>query len=113
MNTILNQPYRRRVSTDQLNREDRQLAASLEGEPGRTPAGKTLLHSKPDVLEGEDTRKFESHLTCTMGGRNKETPTFGAGWISSMLLATKLFVTTKNAFKTSEHPTKYQLAGTI
>ena len=44
-NTILSQPYRRRVSTDRPNREGRQFAASLEGEPGPTPAGKTLPHS--------------------------------------------------------------------
>ena len=46
-NTILNQPYRRRVSTNRLNREDRQFAASLEGEPGPTLVGKTLLNSYP------------------------------------------------------------------
>ena len=45
VNTILNQPYRRRVSTDQLNREDRKLAVSLEEKSGPTPAGKTLPHS--------------------------------------------------------------------
>ena len=33
-NTILSQPYCRRVSTDRPNREGSQLAASLEGEPG-------------------------------------------------------------------------------
>ena len=44
VNTILNQPYRRRVSIDWLNIEDSQLAASLEGEPGPTPAGKNLPH---------------------------------------------------------------------
>ena len=38
-NTILSQPYRRRVSTDRLNCEGSQLAASLEGDPGPTPAG--------------------------------------------------------------------------
>ena len=43
--TILSQPYHRRVSTDRLNRKGNQLAASLEGEPGPTPAGKTLPHS--------------------------------------------------------------------
>ena len=48
-NTILSQPYRRRVSTDRLNRESSQLAASLEGEPGPTPAGKTLPHSYPET----------------------------------------------------------------
>ena len=42
---ILSQPYRPRVSTDRLNREGSQFAASLEGEPGPTPAGKTLPHS--------------------------------------------------------------------
>ena len=40
----------RRVSTDRLNNEDSQLAASLEGEPGGpTPAGKTLPHSYPNT----------------------------------------------------------------
>ena len=48
-NTILSQPYRRRVSSDRPNREGRQLAASLEGEPGPTPAGKTLPHSFPET----------------------------------------------------------------
>ena len=46
---ILSQPYRRGVSTDRLNREGSQLAASLEGEPGPTPAGKTLPHSFPET----------------------------------------------------------------
>ena len=48
-NTILSQPYRRRVSTDRLNRKGSQLAASLEGEPGPTPAGKTLPRSYPET----------------------------------------------------------------
>ena len=44
-NTILSQPYRRRISTDiRLNREGSQLAISLEGEPGPTPTGKTFPH---------------------------------------------------------------------
>ena len=38
-NTILSQPYCRRVSTDRPNRESSQLAASFEGEPSPTPAG--------------------------------------------------------------------------
>ena len=46
--TILSQPYCRRVSTDRPNRESSQLTASLEGEPGPTPAGKTLPHSYPE-----------------------------------------------------------------
>ena len=46
---ILSQPYRRRVSTDRLNRKGSQLTASLEGDPGPTPAGKTLLHSYPET----------------------------------------------------------------
>ena len=48
-NTILSQPYCRRVSTDRPSRESSQLAASLEGEPGPTPAGKTLPHSYPET----------------------------------------------------------------
>ena len=48
-NTILSQPYSRRVSTDRPNREGSQLAASLKGEPGPTPAGKTLPHSYPET----------------------------------------------------------------
>ena len=48
-NTILSQPYRHRVAIDGLNRQGSQLAASLEGEPGPTPAGKTLPHSYPET----------------------------------------------------------------
>ena len=48
-NTILSQPYRRRVSNDRPNRESSQLAASLEGELGPTPAGKTLPHTYPET----------------------------------------------------------------
>ena len=48
-NTILSQPYSRRVSTDRPNREGSQLAASLKCEPGPTPAGKTLPHSYPET----------------------------------------------------------------
>ena len=47
--TILNQPHRRRVSADRLSRQKVQLVASLEGEPGPSPAGKTLPHSYPDT----------------------------------------------------------------
>ena len=47
--TILSQPSCRRVSTDRPNREGSQLAASLEGEPGPTPAGKILPHSYPET----------------------------------------------------------------
>ena len=48
-NTILSHPCCRRVSTDRANREVSQLAASLEREPGPTPAGKTLPHSYPET----------------------------------------------------------------
>ena len=48
-NAILSQPYRSRVSADRLKREGSQLAASLEREPGPTPAGKTLPHSYPET----------------------------------------------------------------
>ena len=47
--TILSQPYCRRVTTDRPNRESSQLTASLEGEPGPTPAGKTFPHSYPET----------------------------------------------------------------
>ena len=47
VNTIHIQPYRRLVSTDRLNREDIQLAASLEGESGPIPTGTTLPRSHP------------------------------------------------------------------
>ena len=49
VNTILNQPYRCRVPTDRPNREDNQLAASLEGDSGPTPLGKALPHSYPKI----------------------------------------------------------------
>ena len=47
--TIISQPYCRRVSTNGPNGEGSQLASSLEGEPGPTPAGKTLPHSYPET----------------------------------------------------------------
>ena len=70
-NTILSQPYYcRRVSTDRPNREGSQLAASLEGEPGPTPAGKTLPHSYPETrfIATEDNGRGdkESPLTYSM-----------------------------------------------
>ena len=52
-NSIVSQPHCRRVSTDRPNREGSQLAASLEGEPGPTPAGKTLPHPYPETRFGE------------------------------------------------------------
>ena len=60
---ILSQPYRRRVSTDRLNREGSQLAASLEGEPGPTPAGKTLPHSFPETSRFRRERARECVMT--------------------------------------------------
>ena len=63
-NTILSQPYCRRVSTDRPNRESSQLAASLEGEPGPTPAGKTPHTHTPKP--GFGGRGHESHR----GGRS-------------------------------------------
>ena len=61
-NTILSQPYCRRVSTDRPNRESRQLAASsLECEPGPTPAGKTLPHSHPETIRNTTMIKQIGH----------------------------------------------------
>ena len=82
-NTILNQPYRRRVSTDRLSREDSQLAASLEGEPDYTPAGKTLPHPNPrfrgrghemTVVAAEKVRAKLRHSVVypNVTGRTKE-----------------------------------------
>ena len=62
---ILSQPYRRRVSTDRLNREGSQLAASLEGEPGPTPAGKTLPHSFPETSRFRRERASKHNYCCT------------------------------------------------
>ena len=63
-NTILSQPYCRRVSTDRPNREGSQLAASLEGEPGSIPAGKTLPHSYPETrFRRERARCITNHWT--------------------------------------------------
>ena len=66
---ILSQPYRRRVSTDRLNREGSQLAASLEGEPGPTPAGKTLPHSFPETsrFRRERARDMYTVIMCERG----------------------------------------------
>ena len=84
-NTIFNQPYRRRVSNDRLNRENSQLAASLEGEPGSTPAGKTLPHSyskatfqreraRDTVVAAEKVRAKLRHAVVypNVTGRTKE-----------------------------------------
>ena len=79
-NTILSQPYCRRVSTDRSDREGSQLAASLEGEPGPTPAGKTLPHSYPETrfrrerardekLKGKRTDGKELHGAVELGGK--------------------------------------------
>ena len=62
---ILSQPYRRRVSTDRLNREGSQLAASLEGEPGPTPAGKTLPHSFPETSRFRRERARDGYGTSS------------------------------------------------
>ena len=68
-NTILSQLYCRRVSTDRPNSEGSQLAASLEGEPDPTPAGKTLPHSYPEtkISEGEGSRGlvFKKNLNAS------------------------------------------------
>ena len=55
-NTILSQPYCRRVSTDRSDREGSQLAASLEGEPGPTRKDPPTLIFRNQVSEGEGTR---------------------------------------------------------
>ena len=76
---ILSQPYRRRVSTDRLNREGSQLAASLEGEPGPTPAGKTLPHSFPETryrrrVSTDRLNREGSQLAASLEGEPGPTP---------------------------------------
>ena len=63
-NAILSQPYYRRVSTDRPNREGSQLAASLEGEPGPTPAGKTPPHSYPETRFRRERARDNIHKAC-------------------------------------------------
>ena len=72
VNTILNQPYRRHVSTNRLNREDSQLTASLEGEPGPKSAENTphTHTSKPEVSQGEGTRNIGCECNNVMSGEN-------------------------------------------
>ena len=63
-NTIVSQPYCRRVSTDWPNRESSQLTASLEGEPGPTSAGKTLPPHTPKPGfrgRGHEASAFTEH----------------------------------------------------
>ena len=73
-NTILSQPYLRRVSTDRLNREDSKLAASFEGEPGPTPAGKTLPHSYPETRFLERERARDKVCYCAFNATYKLSP---------------------------------------
>ena len=75
---ILSQPYRCRVSTDRLNREGSQLAASLEGEPGPTPAGKalTIILSQPYRCRVSTDRlnREGSQLAASLEGEPGPTP---------------------------------------
>ena len=65
-NPILSKPYCRHVSTDRPNREGSQLAASLKGVPGPTPAGKTLPHSYPETrFRRERARECTEETTVT------------------------------------------------
>ena len=77
-NTLLSQLYRRRVSTDRLNREGSQLAASLEGEPGPTPAGKTRPH-----CGGE---KREAHKSWSMVIPEKAAPIVAGTTLTTTVL---------------------------
>ena len=65
------------ASIDRLNREGSQLAASLEGEPGPTPAGKTLPHSFPETSRfrrerargvASNNTKIGAHSCCCSSG---------------------------------------------
>ena len=69
-NTILSQPYRRRVSTDRPNREGSRLAASLEGEPGPTPAKKTLPLSYPETRFRRERARTVPSLVHAKGNKD-------------------------------------------
>ena len=75
-NTVLSQPYCRRVSTDRPNCEGSQLAASLEGEPGPTPAGKTLPHSYPETRFRRERARdvINGDVKCDRQGNIKLNP---------------------------------------
>ena len=72
-NTILSQPYCRRVSTDRSDREGSQLAATLEGEPGPTPAGKTLPHSYSETRFRRE-RARDGIRVCCLLKKNQNAP---------------------------------------
>ena len=44
------------------SRRDSQLAASLEGDPGPIPAGKTLPHSFPETRFRRERERYDSYL---------------------------------------------------
>ena len=90
---ILSQPYRRRVSTDRLNREGSQLAASLEGEPGPTPAGKTLPHSFPETSY------------CTVPGTTEQV-SHRRGDTGAVVLVTKIRLENGNAHRMEKKKAK-------
>ena len=59
MNSILNQPDRRRVLTECLNHVSSKLDVSLESEASLTPAVRTLPHSYPKTrFRGEREHKI-------------------------------------------------------
>ena len=86
-NIIFSQPYIHRVSTHRLNREGSQLAASVEGESGPTPAGKTLPHSYSETRFRRDRalagRKLVAHVfssdVSSSAGRGGRAPSSAAG----------------------------------
>ena len=84
MNTILNQPTCRHVSTDRLNVDDSQLVASFEGESSPTPAGKTLPQSYPKP----DSKGEGATSTCSLGGRQSFAHFFSTSCSSSEVLRT-------------------------
>ena len=67
VNTVPNQPNRRRVSTSRLNHEDSQLVALLEVESDPTPTGKTPPHPYPKIrFRGERARDMLLFLPCAL-----------------------------------------------
>ena len=66
VNTIRNQPKRRRVLIDELNHVDSQLLASFDGVSSHTPNGKTLRHSCPLTRFRRERKRVASKQVLTI-----------------------------------------------
>ena len=95
-NTILSQPYCRRVSTDRSDGEGSQLAASLEGEPGPTPAGKTLPHSYSETKFRRERARDLSNANPARGHKEARRSTGHIISYNPLLKPTGIQIATKS-----------------